>query len=96
MPENTNASNFVKYASNPKAFTLKKWFYDLLKMNYSSHDAIIERVATSLTTDKDLEDFGKLVGQIFEMGFRKAIDEYAKEAEKMGLKVTIVAPQVAS
>lgn len=87
-----NANNFVKYVSNPKAFTLKKWFYDLLKINYSSHDTIIERIATSLTTDKDLEDFGKLISQIYETGFRKAIEEYAKEAEKVGLKVNIVNP----
>lgn len=92
MAENPSSSNFIKYVSNPKAFTLKKWFYELLKLNYASHDTIIERVSTSLTTDKDLEDFGKLIGQIYEMGFRKAIEEYAKEAEKIGLKVSIVPP----
>lgn len=61
-------------------------------MDYAAHDAIIERVATSLTTDKDVEDFGKLIGQVFEMGFRRAIEEYAKEAEKVGLKVVIAPP----
>ena len=79
--------------SNPKAFTLKKWFYDLLKLNYMAHDAIIERVATSLTTEKDLEDFGKLVGQVYEIGYRKAVEDYREQFEKLGLKVTIVAPQ---
>jgi hypothetical protein len=87
-----NASNFARYVANPKAFTLKKWFYDMLGINYASHDIIIERVASSLTTEKDLEDFGKLLGQVFETGFRKAIEEYAKEAEKVGLKVSIVSP----
>ena len=86
-------SNFIKYMSNPKAFTLKKWFYDMLGMDYASHDAIIERVAVALTTDKDLTDFGKLISQVFEMGFKRAIDEYSKEAEKIGLKVTIVPPK---
>lgn len=93
MQENTNASsNFVKYMSNPKSFTMKRWFYDLLGMDYSSHDTIIERVSTALTTQKDLEDFGKLIGQVYEKGFRRAIDEYKKEVEKLGLKVNIVPP----
>lgn len=86
-------SNFIKYMSNPKAFTLKKWFYDMLGMDYTSHDAIIERVAVALTTDKDLTDFGKLISQVFEKGFKRAIDEYSKEAERIGLKVTIVPPK---
>jgi hypothetical protein len=93
MPENAGGnSNYIKYLSNPKGFTMKKWFYDLLGLEYAGHDAIIERVATSLTTQQDLEDFGKLIGQVYEKGYRKAIDDYKKEAERVGLKVSVVAP----
>lgn len=80
--------------ANPKAFTIKKWFYELLKLNYASHDQIIERVSSTLVTEKDLEDFSKLVGQIYEAGYRKAVDDYRKQFEDMGLKVQIVAPEV--
>ncbi len=80
--------------SNPKAFTLKKWFYDLLKINYASHDTIIERISTSLTTDKDLEDFGKLIGQVYDSAYRKAVDDYREQVEKLGLKITIVNPTI--
>lgn len=93
LENNSGTANFIKYVSNPKAFTLKKWFYELLGMDYAAHDQIIERVATSLTTEKDLEEFGKLIGQVYELGFRKAIEEYAKEAERVGLKVSIVPPK---
>lgn len=78
--------------SNPKAFTLKKWFSDLLRMDVATHDTIIERVATSLTTEKDLEDFGKLVSQVYELGYRKAVDDYREQVEKLGLKVNIITP----
>jgi hypothetical protein len=88
-----NQKNLVKYMTNPKAFTLRKWFYDLLQMNYSTHDAIIERVSTSLATDKDLEDFGKLIGQVFETGYRKALSDYAKQMEDLGLKVQFYTPE---
>jgi hypothetical protein len=88
-----NNTNFIRYMANPKAFTLKKWFYDLLQVDYAAHDAIIERVAAALTTDKDLTDFGKLISQVFEKGFRKAVEEYSKEAERIGLKVSIIPPR---
>lgn len=84
-------NNFMKYMSNPKAFTLKRWF-DSLKVDVAPHDIIIERVATSLTTDKDLEDFGKLVGQVYELGYRKAVEDYREQVEKLGLKINIIPP----
>lgn len=91
-----NGSSLVRYMSNPRAFTLRKWFYDLLKLNYVSHDPIIERVSTALTTEKDLEDFGKLIGQVYEIGYKKAVDDYRSQIEAMGLKIHVVAPEMAS
>lgn len=79
--------NMVNYMSNPRAFTLRKWFYDLLKVDYKEHDAIIERVSNSLSTEKDLEDFGKLIGRVYENGYRKAVDDYKEQIESMGLKI---------
>jgi hypothetical protein len=91
--QKTNNTNFIRYMQNPRAFTLKKWFYDMLKLNYSAHDNIIERVASSLATDKDVEDFGKLIGQVFEEGFRRALEQYKAEVEKLGMKITIEPPK---
>lgn len=94
MSENeNNQNNLMRYMANPKAFTIKKWFYELLKLNYAAHDQIIERVSSSLVTEKDLNDFSKLIGQVFETGYRKAVDDYRKQFEEMGLKIQIVAPK---
>lgn len=79
--------------SNPKSFTLKKWFVELLKEDYIPHDTIIERTAMALTTDKDIEDFGKLIGQVYEKGYRKAIEDYKGEIEKLGFKLNMVPNQ---
>lgn len=83
----------MRYMANPKAFTIKKWFYELLKMNYASHDQIIERISSSLVTEKDLQDFSKLIGQVYDTGYRKAVEDYRKQFEDMGLKVQIVVPE---
>lgn len=90
MEKQGEQSNFIRYMANPKAFTLKRWFYDMLKFNYAAHDVIIERVASSLDTDKDLEDFGRLIGQVFETGYRKALEDYRKQAEDLGFTVQFV------
>lgn len=80
--------------SNPRSFTLKKWFYELLGLQYSAHDSIIERISTSLSTEKDVEDFGKLIGQVYEVAYKRAVNDYKVEVEKLGLKVHVVAPEV--
>ena len=83
-------SNFVNYMSNPKSFTLKKWFSELLKEDYPQHDQIIERVAVAITTDKDLKDFGKLVINIYEKAYHKAVQDYQEQAAQLGLKINVV------
>lgn len=82
-------NNYVKYISNPKVFTLKKWLSDILKEDYMKHDNITERVGSSLTTDSDLHEFGGLITAIYDKAYRKAINDYKEQAEKMGVKVNI-------
>jgi len=82
-------SNFVSYMSNPRAFTLKKWFIELLQEDYPPFDTIVERISTSLTTDKDLKDFGKLITQIYEKAYRKAVEDYRSEVERLGVKINV-------
>lgn len=82
-------NNFMKYASNPKSFTLKKWFSDILKEDHLKHDLIIERISHSLVTDKDLQDFGTLISEIYKTGYFKAVNEYKDKLEDMGIKTVI-------
>jgi len=81
----------MKYLTNPKSYTLKKWFADILKNNYTQHnDLIIERVSAGLTTDRDLEDFGKLMIQIYESGYKKCLSDYESKFKEMGLDVKLI------
>lgn len=90
MEEKDNKSQFIRYMSNPRAFTLRKWLFEILKGNYPAHDGIVERLGTAIATQKDLDDFGKLIGQIYETAYRRAIDDYKHQVEELGLKVNIV------
>lgn len=89
MAEEVKNNNFTKYMSNPKSFTIKQWLSQLLQENYSHHDQTAERVAASLLTEQDLEDFGKLLTQVYEKGYRKAVEDYKHQVEKFGIQVTI-------
>mgnify|MGYP003972963931 FL=1 len=77
--------------ANPRSFTLKKWFIEIMKEDYMKHDTIIERVSTSLTTERDLEDFGALITGVYERAYKKAVNDYQEQAEKLGIKVSVVA-----
>ena len=91
MAEKEKRNNFVNYMSNPRSFTLKKWFVEILKEDYMRHDTIIERVATSLTTESDLKEFGDLITGVYEKAYKKAVDDYREQAERIGIKVSVVA-----
>ena len=75
--------------SNPKCYTLKKWVSELVKKDYQQHEEILERIATSLSTEKDLDSFGKLIMNIYESAYKKAVNVYKVEFEKMGVKISI-------
>ena len=91
MAEEGKRSNFVNYMSNPRSFTLKKWFVEILQEDYMKHDTIIERVSTSLTTQRDLVEFGELITGVYERAYKKAVDDYREQAEQAGIKISIVA-----
>ncbi|CAE7860285.1 unnamed protein product [Symbiodinium microadriaticum] len=80
----------VQYMNNPRAFTLKKWFIELLNNKYTKHDPIVERVAMALSTEQDVRDFGALVAEVFEAGYYKAVNDYKDQAKKAGLEVKVV------
>ena len=83
-------NNFLKYASNPKAFTVKKWLHQILENKYHNYESLAERVSTSLVTDKDLEEFGKLLADLYEAGFLKAMNQYKEQMDNLGIKVKIM------
>ena len=39
-----NKANFARYMSNPRCFTLKRWFAEIVREDYPQHDEIIERI----------------------------------------------------
>jgi len=85
-----NRSNFVRYMSNPRSFTLKKWFVELLGKDFTPHNNIIERISSAIVTEQDMKEFGGLITTVYEKAYRKAVDDYREQVEKLGLKINVV------
>jgi len=81
--------NMAEYMQNPKGFAIRKWLADLLGNDYTAHDQLVERISASLVTQKDLEDFGKLIGCVYSAGFMKAFNDYKGQLEKLGLNINL-------
>lgn len=80
----------MKYVANPRAFTLKTWLTQMLQQKFEPHESIVERVAPSLTTDSDLKSFSALMGEIFQAGYMRAVNDYRVQLEKHGMKINVV------
>lgn len=79
--------------TNTRLFVIRKWLFELVKEKFANHEEIAERISQAVATDRDLQAFGKLIGDIYEAGFMKAINDYREEFRRMGLDITIK-PQI--
>lgn len=88
-------SSYMKYMANPKGFTLKKWFADILKEKYIPYEALLERLGVFLVAEKDFQEFGKLFSEIYSTAYMKAVEDCRGQFEKLGVKINVV-PEKAS
>lgn len=75
--------------NNPRGMALKKFMFDLLKEKYGQHDDLLDRIASFLVTEKDLIAYSKMVSDIYEVGYHKAVADYKEQLADMGIGVTV-------
>ena len=78
---------------NPQAIAVRRYLFEILKERYSRNERYVERLAASIATKDDYEEFGKLVSDLYESGFMRAVDQYKEQFEKSGMRVNIVAEE---
>lgn len=84
--------NWMNMMANPKSYAIRKMMFDFLKERYGRNDQIIERLATALQTEGDVQSFVKLMMDVYETGYMKAVDDHREQLQKAGIQVKIVAP----
>lgn len=85
-------ASWMDYMSNPRGHYLKKTMFEVLQERYAQNEQIIERMGVTLLTENDLTAFMKMVGDIYEMAYLKAVNDHREQLQKAGLVARIVSP----
>ena len=76
--------------ARPQAYVIKKYMFDLLQERYPKHDELLDRISSQLITKSDIEGFGNLVSDIYEVAYTKCAADHSEALSKKGYKATIV------
>jgi len=86
----SNAANWLQYMQNPKAHLLKKLLGDILGGKAMPYLDLIDRVSVPLVTEADLTLFNRLLVEIYEVGYLKAVEDHKAKLAELGFKVAVV------
>jgi len=78
-----------EYLQNPKAMILKKFMAEFLYTKYYEYEDLLSRLGTQLITESDINRFGSMINEIYQLGYAKAVDDYKSELAKMGIQVNV-------
>lgn len=77
------------FLQNPLAFGLKRHFYEILQEKYIPNEQIIEWMAANTLTENQYEEIGKLVSNLYEAGYMKAVEDHKAQLESMGVRAYV-------
>lgn len=81
--------NWMDALQNPKGWGIRRAMSVFLKDKYNKNEEILERISSSIVTEKDAQQFNALITDVYELGFMSAVDQHREQLEKMGIKATI-------
>jgi hypothetical protein len=84
--------SWMDYFTNPRGHYLKKTMFDVLKERYAQNEQIIERMGVTLLTESDLNAFIKMIGDVYEIAYMRAVNDHREQLQKAGLVARIVPP----
>jgi hypothetical protein len=78
---------------NKYQYGLSKYMQQFLVNRYPQNKDIIERIGHNLVTEQDFTDFMKLIVDVYEVAYLKAVDQHKVCLEKLGIKMEITQPK---
>jgi hypothetical protein len=82
--------SWLDYLGNARGHYVKKAMFDVLQERYSKNEPIIDRLSVALMTEDDIKTFMKLIGDVYEMAYMKAVADHKEQLQKVGLVARIV------
>jgi len=68
---------------------LKKFMFQVLDNKIINYEDLLTRVGFNLITEQDLKSFALMINEVMEIGYRKAIEDYRKQLNEMGIMVSM-------
>lgn len=89
-------NNWAQFMQNPRGIALKKFMVEAMGDKANPYDDLLTRLGTSLVTDNDLKIFGEMINDILGIGYRKAVEDYRSQLNKLGIEVSLILPQTSA
>ncbi len=89
MAEKTKGPSLSEMMQNPRGIALKQFMATMLGQKYLEYEELLNRTTFYLVTDKDIASFGKMMNDIYELGYMKAVGDYKDQLQKIGVKVNV-------
>lgn len=85
--------SWTDYFSNVRGQYVKKAMFDVLKSRYAQNEKLIDRLSVTLMTEDDVNGFLKMVADIYETAYLKAVEDHREQLQKAGLVAKVVSPK---
>lgn len=82
--------SWMDYLSNAKGHYVKKSMFEILQERYMQNEQIVDRLSVSLLTESDVKQFLKLITDVYELAYMKAVNDHKEQLQNLGLIATIV------
>ena len=82
-------NNFAQLMQNPKSIAIRKFMHQILENKMSPYDELITRISYNLVTENDFKLFGDMMNDVLAVGYHKAIKDYQKQLNDLGLQVKL-------
>jgi hypothetical protein len=83
-------NQFAQMMQNPKSIALKKFMSHVIGEKVGLYDDILTRLSVSIVTDSDFKIFGEMINDVLGTGYRKAVDDYRSQLNKLGIEVSLI------
>jgi hypothetical protein len=83
-------NQWAQMMQNPRGIALKKFMSQVMGAKAGIYDDLITRLGSSIVTDNDLKVFGEMMNDILGIGYRKAVDDYREQLNKLGIEVSLL------
>ena len=78
---------------NPFVRAVKKYIQELIPNAYTETvDETVDRISIQISTQRDTERFMRLIAEVYQAGYLKAMEATQERLAKEGIKLKLVSP----